>query len=175
MKRLLILILVLLPVAVQARVPREGELTHHFQLKVEGGQPYLYATLRNHTSAPMEFELPVGMRFNGKHEPCLPVMLGQDAMFKLGPNEKKTLKVRALSLYIFQHTEGVYQAVTFMPKDELKLSARLAEVWSNHYRNQLKEDPFRVCQLLVYLHNGADMTQLKSLFSPQEFQTAQRL
>lgn len=172
---LLALVFALLPLSVQARVPREGELTHHFQLKVEDGQPYLYATLRNHTSAPMEFELPVGMRFNGKHEPCLPVMLGQDALFKMGPNEKMTLKLQALSLYIFQHTDGDYQAVTFMPKDELELSARLSEVWSYHYRNQLQEDPFRICQLLVYLHNGADMSQLKSLFSGQEFETAQRL
>jgi hypothetical protein len=175
MKRLFVLLMVLLTTVAGARVPRDGELTYSFRLTLENGLPYISATLQNHTSAPMEFELPAGLRLNGRHEPCLPVVVGQDVQFKMAPGEAKTLKFQALSLYIFKHTEGEYEVASFMDSDELALSGKLQDVWSLHYRNQLSEDPFRVCQLMVYLHNGADVGQLSSMFSAKEMQTARRI
>ena len=176
MKRFMILVLtMIMMLPAVARVPHDGELTYAFQLKLEDGRPFIYATLRNHTSAPMEFELPAGLRLNGKYEPCLPVVLGQDIQFKLPPGQSKTLKIQALSLYIFQHTEGEYKAATFMDDTELKVSGKLQNVWDLHYRNQLPADPFRICQIVVYLANGADVNQLNSLYSAQEMMLARRI
>ena len=175
MKRFMILFLTMMVLPALARVPHDGELTYAFQMRLEDGRPFIYATLKNHTSAPMEFELPAGLRLNGKHEPCLPVVLGQDILFKIPPGESKTLKIQALSLYIFQHTEGEYKAATFMDDSELKVSGKLQNVWDLHYRNQLPADPFRICQIVVYLANGADVKQLNALYSAQEIMLARRI
>lgn len=171
----MILFLTMMVLPALARVPHDGELTYAFQMRLEDGRPFIYATLKNHTSAPMEFELPAGLRLNGKHEPCLPVVLGQDIQFKIPPGESKTLKIQALSLYIFQHTEGEYKAATFMDDSELKVSGKLQNVWDLHYRNQLPADPFRICQIVVYLANGADVKQLNALYSAQEIMLARRI
>lgn len=176
MKRFsVLLLLIFLATAAAARVPREGDLSYAFQLKLEDGLPYVDVTLKNHTSVPLEFELPAGLRLDGKHEPCLPVLLGQDILFKLPPREAKTLRIQVFSLYNFQHTEGEYQATLFMPEDELTLSGKLQEIWDLHYRNQLPADPFRVGQVVVFLHHGAEIGQISTMFSTEEIQAAGRI
>lgn len=178
MKRLLFLlflVFVSLAGAADARLPKDGELTYAFVLEVEQGVPYLRATLRNQTQAFIEFELPAGLRFNGTHEPCLPVVLGQDVQFQLPPGQPVTLKIQALNLYLFAPTGGEYEVATFMDDNELDLSGKLQRIWDLHYRNQLAGDPFRYCQIAVYLANGVGVNELSSLFSAQEIAIAQRI
>lgn len=165
-------LLFLITTAANARVPRESELTYNFKLKLEGGEPFIKATLTNHSSAPLELELPAGLRFHASKKPTSTVVLGQNFLFNIPPKRSLTVSIQALGLTNHPQVEGEYTVALKMKASELALSAKLQEIWSLHYRNQLAGNPFRVGQLVVFLDNGVDLNSIKSKFSSEEIQSA---
>lgn len=165
-------LLFLITAAANARVPRESELTYNFQLKLEEGEPFIKATLTNHSSAPLEIELPAGLRFYASKKPTSIVVLGQSFLFNIPPKRSQTVSIQALGLTDHLQVEGEYTVALKMKASELALSAKLQEIWSLHYRSQLSGNPFRVGQLVAFLDNGVDLSSIKSKFSSEEIQSA---
>lgn len=167
-------LIVLLALAAAAQVIGRNQLEVRFQLQLEQGRPFLVSEFANRTDRALPFSIPAGVLFFGEREPCNPVLLGRDIDLNIPPQSRQTVRVEALSLNPFPHTAGSYEMPEPNPDSRLMCQAVQA-VWGRHRSSQLRGNPLRISQLLVYLMNDVEEQSLRSLFNPSELDEARQI